>query len=187
MSFGNVKKQEIASGPAPGKGLSLDSLGDRMLAMNEMKSDGSQFGLPPEDSGLAVGAESGQVIEAEAAAVIEGQVIEGQVIEGETIEADEGAAAAIPERRRYERATVLWTSRILFDDKAVDCVIINISAEGAMVQVSENLEVGDSAIIKNERIGAFAGKVVWKTETQIGLSFFDDPAEIALALGRVLT
>lgn len=169
MSFGNVKKQEIASGPAPGKGLSLDSLGDRMLAMNEMKSDGSQFGLPPEDSGLAVGAEN------------------GQVIEGETIEADEGAAAAIPERRRYERATVLWTSRILFDDKAVDCVIINISAEGAMIQVSENLEVGDSAIIKNERIGAFAGKVVWKTETQIGLSFFDDPAEIALALGRVLT
>ncbi len=182
MSFGNVKKQEIASGPAPGNGLSLDSLGDRMLAMNEIKSGDSQFGLPPEDIGLTAGAESGQGIEAGAATVIE-----GQAIEGEPVVADEGTAAAIPERRRYERATVLWTSRILFDDKAVDCVIINISAEGAMVQASESLEVGDSAIIKNERIGAFAGKVVWKTETQIGLSFFDDPAEIALALGRVLT
>lgn len=105
MSFGKVKQQEIASGAPPGKGLSLDSLGDRMLAMTEIKRGSAQFGLPPEESDLALGAED--AIGPEAIEVAAATVVEGEVIEGEVIEADEGATASVPERRRYERASTL--------------------------------------------------------------------------------
>lgn len=91
------------------------------------------------------------------------------------------------DRRRYDRVTVLWNGKLLYRDEAVDCLIVNISAKGAMVQILEPLENGTSVILKNDRMGAFAAKVVWSNdEHQYGLQFLDDKHEIAQVLGLVL-
>lgn len=90
-------------------------------------------------------------------------------------------------RRRYDRVTVLWNGKLLYGDEAVDCLIVNISAEGAMVQISDPLAVGTPVILKNERLGAFAGKVAWENdENHYGLQFLDDKDEIAQVLGLML-
>ena len=90
------------------------------------------------------------------------------------------------DRRRYDRTTVLWNGKLLYQDEAVDCVIVNIGAEGAMVQTSERLPVGTTVILKNDRFGTFAAKVVWDKVNQYGLQFLDDKEEIAQTLGLIL-
>ncbi len=91
------------------------------------------------------------------------------------------------DRRRYDRVTVLWNGKLLYRDEAVDCLIVNISAKGAMVQILEPLENGTSVILKNDRMGSFAAKVVWSNEDhQYGLQFLDDKHEIAQVLGLIL-
>ena len=90
------------------------------------------------------------------------------------------------DRRRYDRTTVLWNGKLLYQDEAVDCVIVNIGAEGAMVQTSERLPVGTTVILKNDRFGTFAAKVVWDQVNQFGLQFLDDKEEIAQTLGLIL-
>lgn len=91
------------------------------------------------------------------------------------------------DRRRYDRVTVLWNGKLLYRDEAVDCLIVNISAKGAMVQILEPLENGTSVILKNDRMGAFAAKVAWSNdEHQYGLQFLDDKHEIAQVLGLIL-
>ena len=91
------------------------------------------------------------------------------------------------DRRRYDRVTVLWNGKLLYRDEAVDCLIVNISAKGAMVQILDPLENGTSVILKNDRMGAFAAKVAWSNEQhQYGLQFLDDKHEIAQVLGLIL-
>lgn len=90
-------------------------------------------------------------------------------------------------RRRYDRVTVLWSGKLLYGNEAVNCLIVNISAEGAMVQISDPLAVGTPVILKNERLGAFAGKVAWENDqNHYGLQFLDDKDEIAQVLGLIL-
>ena len=91
------------------------------------------------------------------------------------------------DRRRYDRVTVLWNGKLLYRDEAVDCLIVNISAKGAMVQILEPLDNGTSVILKNDRMGSFAAKVAWSNEEhQYGLQFLDDKHEIAQVLGLIL-
>ncbi len=103
-----------------------------------------------------------------------------------TKEDGEEPLATEDERLRYDRTTVLWNGKLLYRDEAVDCVIVNIGAEGAMVQTSERLPVGTTVILKNDRFGTFAAKVVWDKVNQYGLQFLDDKEEIAQTLGLIL-
>ena len=106
--------------------------------------------------------------------------------EAQAADDDAEAAEEASRKRRYERATVLWGGKLLHGEHAVDCLIVNISAGGAMIQVQEKVEEGASVILKNSRLGAFAGKVVWCKDNQFGMSFYDEPEEIAEALGGAL-
>ena len=91
------------------------------------------------------------------------------------------------ERRFYERRTVLWAGKLLFRDKPAECLIINISPEGAMIQIAEELKVGMSVLLRSDRFGNIAAKVIWANVNQYGLVFLDDKEEIAKILCLVIS
>jgi len=90
------------------------------------------------------------------------------------------------EARRFERTTVLWSGQLVFREQIVACVIVNISAGGAMVRSEDSAMFLTSLVLRNSRIGDLAAKVVWRQVEEIGLKFSDDPEIIAEALGRAL-
>ena len=90
------------------------------------------------------------------------------------------------DRRRYERTTVLWQATLHLPDRSVECLIVNISASGAMVQLSEQMVCGDTVILRNPRIGSFSAETVWHNGKQVGLNFKEDVEEVARKLGEIL-
>jgi len=91
------------------------------------------------------------------------------------------------ERRRYERVTVLWQASLQLPDKrTIDCVIVNISASGAMVQLSEQVACRGTVFLSNTKIGTFSAEPVWHEGNRVGLQFNEEVEEVAEVLGDVL-
>ena len=99
---------------------------------------------------------------------------------------NDDAAHSGRDRRRYERITVLWQATLHLSDRSIDCLIVNISASGAMVQLSEQVVCGDSVILRNPRFGSFSAETVWHEGKQLGLNFNEDVEEVARKLGEIL-
>jgi hypothetical protein len=89
-------------------------------------------------------------------------------------------------RRRYERTTVLWQATLHLPDRSVECLIVNISASGAMVQLAEQMVCGDTVVLRNPRFGTFSAETVWHNGKQVGLNFKEDVEEVARKLGEIL-
>jgi hypothetical protein len=90
------------------------------------------------------------------------------------------------EARRFERTTVLWSGQLVFREQIVACVIVNISAGGAMVRFEDPGFVMSSVVLRCSRIGDLAAKVMWRLNDELGLKFADDPETVAEILGRTL-
>ncbi len=90
------------------------------------------------------------------------------------------------EIRRYDRTTVLWSGHLVFREQSVACVIVNISAGGAMVRSEDPAFFMTSVVLRNSRIGDLAAEVVWRQDDELGLKFADDPETVAEIIGRAL-
>jgi len=90
------------------------------------------------------------------------------------------------ERRRYERVTVLWQAKLGLADRALDCIIVNISASGALVQLSEQVTCSGTVSLSNPRIGTFSAEPVWQDGQRVGLNFNENVEEVAEVLGDIL-
>jgi PilZ domain len=90
------------------------------------------------------------------------------------------------ENRKYHRSTVLWPATLLCRNSAFDCVIFNISANGAKVMMGNELEVKTQVILSSVRFGDLAGEIVWRSPNSIGVRFFASPEDVAKALGDTL-
>ncbi len=90
------------------------------------------------------------------------------------------------ELRRFKRTTVLWSGHLVFREQIVACVIVNISAGGAMVRAEDPAFFMTSVVLRNSRIGDLAAKVVWRQDDELGLRFADDPETVAEIIGRAL-
>lgn len=90
------------------------------------------------------------------------------------------------EHRRFDRTTVLWSGQLVFQEQAVACVIVNISAGGAMVRTEDAAYCQTSVVLRNEHIGDLAAQVVWRQNKELGLKFSDDPETVAGFLGQAL-
>jgi hypothetical protein len=99
---------------------------------------------------------------------------------------DEHGLPAGRERRRYERVTVLWQASLQIGDRVIDCVIVNISASGAMVQLGEQVACRGTVALSNPKIGTFSAETVWHEDKRVGLNFNEDVEEVAEVLGDVL-
>ncbi len=90
------------------------------------------------------------------------------------------------EHRRFERTTVLWAGHLVYQEQSVSCVIVNISAGGAMVRSEDPAFFMNTVVLRNPRIGDLAADVVWRQNDELGLKFADDPETVAEIIGRAL-
>lgn len=96
------------------------------------------------------------------------------------------ARKSMPERRRFERATVLWSGHLVHGDQALACLIVNISAGGAMVRTDDAAICPASVTLRSARIGDLAAEVTWRKNNEMGLKFLDDDQTVAALIGKAL-
>lgn len=89
-------------------------------------------------------------------------------------------------RRSFPRKAVLLCGRFYHGRTAVDCVITNISANGARLLVNQRLEGEMVGALSINRCGMFPGAVVWQGEDQAGLRFFERPERVASLVADAL-
>jgi PilZ domain len=90
------------------------------------------------------------------------------------------------ENRRYHRSTVLWPATLVWRRNTYDCIIFNISANGAKVMIKDASEEMKMVTLCSGRFGEFEGEVVWRGQGAIGMRFSAPPEEVARALGDTL-
>ncbi len=96
------------------------------------------------------------------------------------------AQKRMPERRRFQRAKVLWSGHLVYGDQLVACLIVNISAGGAMVRTDGAVICPASIILRNARIGDLAAEVTWRKNNEMGLKFLEDDQMVAARIGKIL-
>lgn len=85
-------------------------------------------------------------------------------------------------RRKYERRPILFDARIMEGGQWQDCRILNMSAGGAKLIVSRNINHGAIISLELGIFGQFSGTVVWTDREEVGIKFSHDPAEMAEVL-----
>jgi hypothetical protein len=90
------------------------------------------------------------------------------------------------EHRRYRRASVLWPAILACRSNSFDCVIFNLSANGAKVMIKNSLEDSARVTLSSARFGAFEGEIVWRSPNALGIRFLLAPELVAKALGDKL-
>lgn len=98
-----------------------------------------------------------------------------------------------PRRRRamrqHLRSAVFWSGVVQAGRESIDCIVLNMSAGGAKVKLLNRFaNDGSPVVLHIDRMGGYAGEVVWSEGDLIGLRFLKDPkaiqADIDRALGR---
>lgn len=94
------------------------------------------------------------------------------------------------EKRKFPRSGVIWAGTFETAVETVDCTILNLSANGAKLQLHAAMTFNsNSGTLHIPRIGSFKSRVAWSAPDavrQIGLMFLDPPAEVAVKLADVL-
>ena len=90
------------------------------------------------------------------------------------------------EFRRYARTTVLWTGTLVCGELQFECVVVNISAGGALLRVEGASSCTSPVRIENPRLGSLNGKIIWRKANELGIAFDDEPEVVAEAIGKAL-
>ena len=92
-----------------------------------------------------------------------------------------------PCRRRYERMTVMWSGTLTVGRREIGCIVRNISAGGATVQVESPIVVSSvAAVLESSRVGQLRAKVMWIKGDLVGLRFLEKPQHVARALALTI-
>ncbi len=83
------------------------------------------------------------------------------------------------DRRLYGRSHVLWGARLLSGVGEQDCVILDLSAAGAMVRLSDPSVSPAHVAVSADHFGKLRGRVVWQQGNVVGLRFSERPQQIA--------
>ena len=89
------------------------------------------------------------------------------------------------ERRKSTRSPVFWPGRLVVDDEVFDGVILDVSADGARLRLEDPPDRATLVTLQNPRFGALHGKVAWRGEDALGLSFLDEPHRVARAIEEI--
>jgi len=90
------------------------------------------------------------------------------------------------ENRKFRRASVLWPATLRCQDKNLDCVIFNLSANGAKVMIKGPFDDGSRVTLSCTRFGALEGDIIWRSPSALGIRFVLAPELVAKALGDTL-
>ncbi len=80
--------------------------------------------------------------------------------------------------RAQPRYETCCPGKLLVGDQIVDCVVLNISIGGAGIRVTGPVGTASTVRLRIERIGEFAGRVVWRKGTGMGIQCHDQLQEI---------
>ncbi len=83
------------------------------------------------------------------------------------------------DRRLYARRHVVLKGRLRSGSGEQDCVLLDLSASGAMVRLSEPDPSPARVAVSTELFGELAGRVIWQMHNVVGLRFTDRPQEVA--------
>lgn len=104
-----------------------------------------------------------------------------------TPDSDEAAREAKErERRRFTRSTVVWAGRLVHTGGEAECIVLNISINGAKVQTTDVYSGPDEIALEIPRFGRFEGKIVWRKDNAMGIAFNEDPDEVATLIGAAV-
>jgi len=100
------------------------------------------------------------------------------------------ATASLVEHRKFPRTEVSWPGKLETGGETIECTVLNLSANGAKI-VLNNPVTGNSwsGVLSIPSLGTFRAKVAWSTpkgSNEIGLTFNDPPAAVALVLAEAL-
>ncbi len=90
------------------------------------------------------------------------------------------------DRRKFVRTSVLWRGTLLCAGEVIDCVVTNMSANGAMVRLPNEVNGQSPYALNIPRFGDFPGKIAWKSEHSIGLTFLEQPRNVARTIEDTL-
>ena len=85
------------------------------------------------------------------------------------------------ERRTKPRRRTIQGAKIVYGDYryVIDCVVRDISSEGARIRVPSVAEVPDSFLLFDGRSGDLTPAVTrWRSEGEIGLQFTGEPVNV---------
>ena len=88
------------------------------------------------------------------------------------------------DRRLYARSHVVLNGRLRGGVEEQDCVLLDLSATGAMVRLSDPAPSRAHVAVSSEHFGELQGRVVWQMHNVIGLRFTDRPQQVARAFGE---
>ncbi len=94
------------------------------------------------------------------------------------------------EHRKFPRTDVQWCGKLETGGETLDCTVLNLSANGARLVLKDPVSGNSwSGVLSIPSLGAFKAKVAWSTpkgSNEIGLTFDDPPAAVALVLAEAL-
>lgn len=91
------------------------------------------------------------------------------------------------ERRAFWRTTVLWSGHLHASGECAECVILDVSANGAKLRFSEEIDLAElSCALEVARLGVFTCDVAWSRGNRVGLSFNEGLSTIASQMSSVL-
>ncbi len=75
------------------------------------------------------------------------------------------------QEQQSETAAVLWSGHLHYDDQVVPCLIVSISATGAVVEAESAAVWNSSVILRHPRIGDLEAVVVSRKNDELDLRF----------------
>ncbi len=90
------------------------------------------------------------------------------------------------DRRLFARSHVIWDGRLKSGGQEQACVILDLSATGAMVRLREAATSPAHVGLCADRFGELHGRVVWQQDNVVGLSFAERPQQIARVLANAV-
>ncbi len=91
------------------------------------------------------------------------------------------------EQRRYQRSTVVWQGTLEVNGQSIDCVVLNVSANGVKLRLRDESDRALlSGLITIPRLGEFEAEVVWRQDNSMGLKFARHPDEVRLLIADIM-
>ena len=97
-----------------------------------------------------------------------------------------GNKGAVFDWQGQEWFTIVWAGGLEYGDRVAACVVLNVSASGAMIRLARPLEPGSAVKLWSHQLGKLACRVAWHDGGVAGLRFDECPGEIAKILAPAL-
>ena len=85
----------------------------------------------------------------------------------------------INNKRQEARVSGLMNVEVMIDGNWQNGKMLNISTQGAKLQVDSQVSEGAEVLLKISQLGPFKTTVIWQSNNEMGVKFFHDNLEMA--------